>query len=359
MNEEGGFTSEVRLELASLPVPSEREARAELAGMLLVGAEGERLGARVQEFAGMRPGDLPLARLLTGEALLLDVPSSAVARRGLALVQRALGLRPRVTAVSAAVGRSSGPAYRVEVPSDAVRAREAGRGPRSALIEPRTSPLEDGDAETAALLRGVVLVGGSLSAPDRPVHVELSGVHEGVAALLIAALRQVLPAVRPMHDVSRRRLVLKSGESVADLLAALGATRAFLTFDDRRLRRQLRGEANRLANADAANLARIARSAGGQVDAIELAVAREGWEVFDTELREVALARLANPSASITELALLLDVPRATLHRRLRRVEEAARTVIEGPPAPVRRDPSDSVLDERWTDGADGQETDR
>jgi DNA-binding protein WhiA len=111
---------------------------------------------------------------------------------------------------------------------------------------------------------------------------------------------------------------VKSGDAVADLLAALGATRAFLTFDDRRLRRQLRGEANRLANADAANLARIARSAGAQVDAIERAVEREGWEVFDRDLRDVALARLANPSASVSELAELLGVPRTTLHRRLR-----------------------------------------
>jgi DNA-binding protein WhiA len=84
-------------------------------------------------------------------------------------------------------------------------------------------------------------------------------VSDAVAPLLIAAVGQMIPGARPIHDPSRRRIVLKSGEVVTDLLAALGATRAFLTFDDRRLRRQLRGEANRLANADAANLARIAQ----------------------------------------------------------------------------------------------------
>ena len=341
MNEEGGFTSAVRLELASLPLPSEREARAELAGMLLVGGGAVDLGLRAHELAGMRPGDLPLARLCDGELLRLDVPSSAVARRGIALVQRALGIRPRLTAVSTTVGRPHGPAYRVSLPATVVRAREAGRGPR-----PATAPggaADEGDAETAALLRGVMLIGGSLSAPDRPVHVEFSGITDGVAPLIIGALSQAIPGVRPAHDASRRRLVLKSGESVADLLAVLGATRAFLTFDDRRLRRQLRGEANRLANADAANLARIARSAGAQIDAIEVAVGREGWQVFDQDLRETALARLANPSASITELAELLGVARATLHRRLRRVEEAARQVIEGPSSGVAEGGSDSV----------------
>jgi len=344
VSEEGGFTSAVRQELASLPLPSEREARAELAGMLLVGGGALDPGLRAHELADMRPGDLPLARLCDGHLLRLDVPSSAVARRGIALVQRALGLRPRLTAISTTVGRPHGPAYRVSLPASAVRAREAGRGPRPA--GERGADPDEGDAETAALLRGVVLIGGSLSAPERPVHVELSGVTDGVAPLIIGALSQVIPGSRPAHDPSRGRLVLKSGESVADLLAVLGATRAFLTFDDRRLRRQLRGEANRLANADAANLARIARSAGAQIDAIEVAVDREGWQVFDQELRETALARLANPSASITELAELLGVARATLHRRLRRVEEAARQVIEGPSSGAEEDGSDTFEDE-------------
>jgi DNA-binding transcriptional regulator WhiA len=339
---ESGFTSEVRLELASLPSPSEREARAELAGMLLVGGGATGLGRAGHELAGLRPGDLPLAELGDGEVLLLDVPSSAVARRGIVLVQRALGLRPRLTAVSTTGGRVHAPAYRVTLPVSTVRAREAGRRPPPA----REPDGDDVDAETAALLRGAMLVAGSFSSPDRPVHVELRAVPDVAAPLLIAGIRQVIPGARPIHDASRGRIVLKSGEVLADLLAALGATRAFLTVDDRRLRRQLRGEANRLANADAANLARVARSAGSQVDAIEVAVARSGWQVFDQDLREVALARLANPSSSVTELAELLGVPRATLHRRLQRVEEVARQVAEGPSTGVGTGRSDSVVEE-------------
>ncbi len=340
MNESEGFTSEVRLELASLPLPSEREARAELAGMLLLAGDGERR-SQARDLAGVRPGDLPLAALCEGGSLQLDLRSSSVARRTISLVQRAIGVRPRLTAISTTVGRTHGPAYRVALPIAALQAREAGRGRRPA--DAQVAGKEDGDPETAALLRGAVLVGGSLSAPDRPVHLEFSGVRASIAPLLIAALDQVIPGVRPINDPARRRIVLKSGDAVADLLAALGATRAFLTFDDRRLRRQLRGEANRLANADAANLARIARSAGGQVDAIEQAVEREGWQLFDPDVRDVALARLANPSASVSELAQLLDVARTTLHRRLRRVEEVARQAIEGPSAGVGWGGSDSV----------------
>jgi hypothetical protein len=348
VNGQDGFSSEVRLELASLPIPGEPEARAELAGMLLVGRpDADPDGRRSLELADRRPGDIPLALLCESDVLRLDVPSSAVARRVVALVQRALGLRPTLTAVSTSARRPHGPAYRVTLPADVVRAREAGRGPRP-IEEQRPAPADAAhggtagvdrdeddeidervDTETIALLRGALLVGGSLSAPDRPVHLELSGVSPANAALLLAALGQILPGCRPHHDARRHRIVVKSGSAVSDLLASLGATRAFLRFDDRRLRRELRGEANRLANADAANLGRIARRAGGQVDAIERAVEDSGWGVFDAALRQVALTRIANPSASISELAELLELPRATLHRRLRRAEEIARGVLE------------------------------
>lgn len=336
MSDPERFTAAVRLELASLPVPSEREARAELAGMLLVGRpDADPDGRRTRALAGLRAGDVPLARLCEDDQFRLDVPSSAVARRGIALVTRAFGMRPRLSAISTTGRWPRPPAYRVSLPADVVRAREASRGPQP--LDPG-DPDGGADVETVALLRGAVLVGGSVSAPDRPVHLELSGVAASTAPLLAAALQQVVPTATPHHDAVRRRIVVKSGDVVADLLAALGATRAFLTFDDRRLRRQLRGEANRLANADAANLSRIAARAGAQLDAIEAVVGAEGWDVFDEDLRAVALARIANPSASISELAQLLDVPRTTLHRRLQRVESIADRALEDVAGP-----SDSV----------------
>jgi cell division protein WhiA len=329
---EDGFTLAVRLELAGLPVPSEREARAELAGMLLMGRRDlARAGWLMQDRADRRPGDLPLSGLCADGLLAVVAPSSAVARRAIALLHGALGVRPALTAVSVPGRVAASPAYRVSLPAELVRARERAGGP--APVAWSRSSGEEGsevDAETVALLRGAFIAGGSLSNPERAVHLELAPLGPAAAPLLVGALQQVVTGSSPRYDGSRGRIVIKSGAVVSDLLAALGATRAFLTYDDRRLRRQLRGEANRLANADAANLARVASRAGAQVDAIERTVAAEGWEAFDEDHRTVALARLANPSASITELAQLLGLPRSTLHRRLAHLERTAREA-EGP----------------------------
>jgi DNA-binding protein WhiA len=310
-----GFTGDVREELAALPVASEREARAELLGLLLTGGGGGAGRALTAAGEGSRPGDLPLAPLCGPEGLVVEVPTAPVARRALALVQRAVGVRPAL-----AVRRRGGAAtaHRVTLPVDAVRRRDA-------LPRGRATPVGDeADPETLALLRGVLLGGAAVSAPGRPPHLELGPLDAAAAALVVAALDQAV-GVRARHDAGRGRVVVKSGRAIADLLAAAGATRAFLAYDERLLRRQLRGDATRLANADAANVARSARRAGDEVAAIRGAVDALGWEAFDPDLRDVALARLTNPEASLRDLAQLLGVPRATLHRRLRRVEEIAR----------------------------------
>lgn len=314
----GGFTADVREELASLAIASEREARAELAGLLLVAGQGAAVSALEAAGGGGRPGDLALAPLCGPDGLEIVHSGAPVARRAMALVLRAVGVRPEL-AVRRAGARNV--VHRVSLPIAPIRRRDA--APRG-----RPGPGAEGaDPETVALLRGVLLAGGAVSAPGRAAHLELGPLAVPAAALVVAGLDQVV-GIRAHHDADRRRVTVKAGAAIGDLLAATGATRAFLAFDERRLRRQLRADATRLANADAANLARTARRAGAEVSAIRLAVDRVGWEMFDPDLREVALARLANPEASLRDLATLLDVPRATLHRRLRRVESRARAAV-------------------------------
>ncbi len=84
----------------------------------------------------------------------------------------------------------------------------------------------------------------------------------------------------------------------------------------------MRAEAQRLANADAANVRRAVRAASEQVRLVEHAVDVLGWDELGEDLRDVALARLANPSASLAELGQLCDPPvgKSAVHRRLARL---------------------------------------
>jgi cell division protein WhiA len=189
-----------------------------------------------------------------------------------------------------------------------------------------------------AYVRGALLAAGSISAPGRDAHLEIGCGSAKLARVLATLIEQVIGGGAHASDGERPRVVVKSGARIGDLLAATGATRAFLAWDERRLRRQLRGEANRLANADAANLRRTIEAASSQVRAVEQVVERIGWDALDDELREVALARLANPSASLSELGQLVSpaIGKSAVHRRLRRLEQLAAEGPDDAPDPAR-----------------------
>jgi cell division protein WhiA len=114
----------------------------------------------------------------------------------------------------------------------------------------------------------------------------------------------------------------KSWEAIESLLAVMGAAETVLALEERAVVAETRSRANRLANADHANLVRTSRTARRQIAAIE----RLDLDAVPTQLRDVAELRLRHPTASLRELAARAEPPltKAAAHRRLRRLEELA-----------------------------------
>lgn len=295
-----GFTEEVRQELASSPVGTDPESWAELGAL-----------ARFGGTLTLRGGEL---------WLVIASGSGAVARRAFTLVAQRYGVRPEL-AVRAPGGVRRRSTYEVRV--GAARPLVTDLGLVDLAGHPvRAVPLDLAPAAAAAYLRGAVMAAASFSAPGRAPHLEIATGSPEVAGGLARLVSRHLDAAGSVHADARDRVVLKSGAAIGDLLVLTGATGAFMRWDDRRFRHQLRSEANRLANADAANLTRTIRAASEQVRGVEAALDRLGFDALDEELREVALARLANPAASLQEIGQLLDPPvgKSTVHRRLARL---------------------------------------
>jgi cell division protein WhiA len=307
---EGGFTDAVRQELARLPLGDRAAVRTELAALLrLAGSITVHGGAAEEERV----------------TLALDTTSGAVARRVFALLQHGYGLRAELV-VHAPGGVRRNSTYTVRVRSGA---HDVGRD--LGVMDESGRPAEAlpgrlSRTAATAYLRGAFLARGSLSAPGRAPHLEIAVRSPDLARALAVVARGLLGGTVTATVGQRPRVVIKSGETIGELLTSIGATGAFLAWDDRRLRRQLRSDATRLANADSANLQRTIEAAAGQVRAVEDAVASHGWEALDEEVRAVALARLANPAATLTEIGELLDPPlaKSVVHRRLKRLERLA-----------------------------------
>jgi conserved hypothetical protein len=110
----------------------------------------------------------------------------------------------------------------------------------------------------------------------------------------------------------------KGHEAIGDLLAVAGASDTVLRLEEHAVVAATRARANRLANADEANLVRTARAAHEQLEAIR------AIDIGDLppHLVEIAELRLRHPSASLRELAAKARPPitKAAAHRRLRAV---------------------------------------
>jgi len=118
----------------------------------------------------------------------------------------------------------------------------------------------------------------------------------------------------------------KSWDAIESLLATMGAAETVLGLEERAVVAATSSRANRLANADHANLVRTSRSAQVQLEAVERLRAEKRLERLPSALREAAELRLRHPADSLRELAARTSPPatKASLHRRLRKIEELA-----------------------------------
>ncbi len=104
------------------------------------------------------------------------------------------------------------------------------------------------------------------------------------------------------------RVVVRDGDAIGALLIRLGAHDSRLAWEERRMRREVRATANRLANFDDANMRRSARAAVAAGARVARALEILGDEIPD-HLRTAGELRLAHKQASLEELGGLADPP--------------------------------------------------
>jgi hypothetical protein len=246
-------------------------------------------------------------------------------------------------AEAAGLAGDRGPGGRTIV-RDAPTARLLVRlGRDAAHDDPGTGPTSDPfDWDAAAehcrlaWLRGLFLTRGSLSLSGGRTHLEFV-VGPDDAPVLARRLTAIdLPA---SWRIRRGRGVVtwKSGDTVGLFLRRIGANAALLEVEARQVSRALRGDLNRVLNAESANLQRAVGAAGRQVAAIEELSATGELAVQPFVVRTVAEARRETPEATLAELAERLQIHRSAVQRALERIERLAATPADQAPSGVRR----------------------
>lgn len=116
----------------------------------------------------------------------------------------------------------------------------------------------------------------------------------------------------------------KNSNIISDLQVLLGATYTALDIQNSLAIREMRNNVNRQNNCFESNLDKTLTASQTQLEAINYIIDNYSIDYLDENLREVALARIANPDVSLNELRTLLgnNISRAGIKYRLDKIIE-------------------------------------
>ncbi len=186
-----------------------------------------------------------------------------------------------------------------------------------------------GLCDAAAAWRGAFLAHGSLTEPGRSSSLEITSPGPEAALALVGAARRLGIQAKSKQVRGVDRVVIRDAEAIGAMLIHMGAQDSVLAWEERRMRREVRATANRLANFDDANLRRSARAAvaagarvsaamdilsgngssNGSLEPGANGVDGSGLEAAPEHLLAAGELRLKHPQASLEELGALADPP--------------------------------------------------
>lgn len=177
-----------------------------------------------------------------------------------------------------------------------------------------------------AYLRGAFLAVGSISDPEKFYHLEIvctdSQKAKQIQDLVNTFTMDAKIIKRKKYDV----VYLKEGNQIVDLLNIMEAHVALMDLENVRILKEMRNSINRKVNCETANIHKTVSASAAQIEDIIYIRDRFGLESLTENLEEIALARLAWPDATLTELGASLDTPvgKSGVNHRLRKIKAIA-----------------------------------
>ena len=165
-----------------------------------------------------------------------------------------------------------------------------------------------GSCDCESAWRAAFLAHGSLTEPGRSMSMEITCPGPEAALALRGAARRIGITAKEREVRGVDRVVIKDGDAIAALLTRIGAHASVLAWEERRVRREVRATANRLANFDDANLRRSARAAVAAAARVTRALEILADEA-PNHLTSAGQLRLEHRQASLEELGALADPP--------------------------------------------------
>ena len=179
------------------------------------------------------------------------------------------------------------------------------------------------DCCKAAFIRGAFLAGGSITDPEKRYHLEMVTDHMSVSRETYSILLEMGFSPKDTTRGGTHYITyFKQSEAIEDLFTTIGASSAAMEIMSAKVEKDMRNAVNRRVNCDSANADKIVSAAQAQLEQIRRLEREVGIENLPKDLQEAAFLRIANPEASLSDLAQLSYPPvsKSCMNHRLRKL---------------------------------------
>lgn len=177
-----------------------------------------------------------------------------------------------------------------------------------------------------AFIRGAFLASGSISDPEKFYHLEIVCTSQEKAE----QMRQIINSFPVEAKIVKRKkyhvVYIKEGEQIGEMLRIMEASMAVMNLENIRIVKEMRNSINRQVNCETANIHKTVSAAIEQINDIKYIREYVGFDNLPENLREIALARLEKPEATLKELGDSLTPPvgKSGVNHRLRKLKMIA-----------------------------------
>lgn len=182
------------------------------------------------------------------------------------------------------------------------------------------------DCCRTSFIRGAFLAGGSVTDPEKRYHLELATPHHSVSRETYSVLLDMGFSPREAERGGNALLYFKQADAIADFFTTIGATNTALGIMTAKVEKDMRNTITRRVNCDSANADKVVNAAQDQLEAIRYIVKEYGIDALPEPLKDAALLRIANPEASLADLARLSYPPvtKSCISHRLKKIMSLA-----------------------------------
>lgn len=185
--------------------------------------------------------------------------------------------------------------------------------------------------EIRAYLKGVFLSSGSINDPKTSrYHMELL-IEKSQEAVFVQKLLNIFDLnVKILTRDKGYMLYIKEADKISDYLKIIRANNAVLYFENQRIYRNKKNQANRLNNCEQANMDKVVATATAQLDDITIIEENLGKSLLDDKTQEALEYRKKYPEASLKELSEIISletgkpITKSGLNHRFRKIKELA-----------------------------------